>query len=316
MKETKVFTRIGTTFNKAGEFDEEAFRAFLQQFIEAGIGIYLASGGAGEGHSLTWDECRRVYEVGLSECKGKIPVYANPPEKYTVRDTRAYTKQAIDCGIELVSIYPIASRHGMIPTSQEMIAYFDEVLVDIDHPIIVGVNAAVGHQPSAAVIAEICRKHHQIVAVNLSSQSDTYFAELKDRMNRDISYYVHPDGSLNKLTMGAHGIFGTEANLIPKTFKLYYDLYEQRRFDEIGEQYEHIIKLTKHCSRWARSVPRWLKMGMRFLKMPGGEGGLREPYRMPADNEYKEFCDGLLKLGIPEILDRAKAAGIDVPAGS
>lgn len=313
MMETGVYSRIATPFTKAGEFDEGAMREFLQQFIDAKIGVYLTSGGAGEGHSLTWEELSRIYKVGLSECKGKIPVYANPPEKYTVRETRAYTKLAIDCGMELVSIYPIPSRHGMKPTDLEMIAFFDEVLADINHPIIIGVNPVLGHQPSAAAVAAICKKHRQIIAINLSSQNDTYFVDLKDRISHEIKYYVHPDGSLNKLTLGAHGIFGTEANIIPKTFRQYYDLYQARKFDEIGEVYAHITRFSKHSNRWRPSVPRAIKMGMRFLKMPGGEGGLREPYRMPPEEEYKAYCDGLLKLRIPEIDARARAIGIALP---
>ena len=74
------FCRIATPFAKDGEIDEEALRAFLQRFIKSKIGIYLGSAGGGETHALTWDEIQRIYEIGLEECKGKIPVYANPPE--------------------------------------------------------------------------------------------------------------------------------------------------------------------------------------------------------------------------------------------
>jgi hypothetical protein len=40
-----------------------------------------------------------------------------------------------------------------------------------------------------------------------------------DRLKRDVPIYVHLNGSLNKLMMGAGGVFGTEANIIPKTPK-------------------------------------------------------------------------------------------------
>ena len=153
-----LFCRTATTFAPDGSFDEEAFRQFLQRFIDCRIGVYLASLGAGESGSMTHAELRRVYAVGVEACRGRIPIYANPPEKYTVRETRAYTKLAIDCGMELVSIYPIPSRHGMKPTDLEMIAFFDEVLADINHPIIIGVNPVLGHQPSAAAVARAARR--------------------------------------------------------------------------------------------------------------------------------------------------------------
>src|SRR5207344_2883018 len=82
------FCRIATPFTKTGELDEDALREFLQRFIKSKIGVYLGSAGAGETHALTWDEIQRIYEIGYEECKGKIPVYANPPEQYSVRSMR------------------------------------------------------------------------------------------------------------------------------------------------------------------------------------------------------------------------------------
>src|SRR5688572_21610537 len=76
------FCRIATPFAKDGSIDEEALRAFLQRFIKSKIGVYLGSAGGGETHALTREEIGRIYEIGLEECKGKIPVYANPPEQY------------------------------------------------------------------------------------------------------------------------------------------------------------------------------------------------------------------------------------------
>ena len=59
-------------------------------------------------------------------------------------------------------------------------------------------------------------------------------------------------------------------------------------------------------------MANWLKMAMRVLKIPGWEGGLREPYRMPPDEEVQKFADGLLRLGLREIDEQARAAGLEV----
>ena len=48
---------------------------------------------------------------------------------------------------------------------------------------------------------------------------------------------------------------------------------------------------------------------MKAFKLPGGEGGVREPYRMPPDAEIKTFIEGLIKLGLPEIEEQARASG-------
>ena len=54
-------------------------------------------------------------------------------------------------------------------------------------------------------------------------------------------------------------------------------------------------------------------MAMRLLKLPGWEGGLREPYRMPPEPEYQRFAHGFLRLGLPEIEEQARKAGLRVP---
>ena len=89
--------------------------------------------------------------------------------------------------------------------------------------------------------------------------------------------------------------------------------FEKKNFAELGKIATHIVRYGELASRWSPSVPRALKMAMKLLKIPGGEGGLREPYRMPPASEYKTFTDALLKLGIPEIEEQARAAGVRVP---
>ncbi len=308
------FCRIATPFTKSGELDEEALREFLQRFIKSKIGIYLGSAGAGETHALTHEEIQRIYEIGLDECKGKIPVYANPPEQYSVRAMRELVFQAINAGAELVSIYGLASRHGMKPTNTELTLYFNEVLAGIKHPMSLAVNLPItGYMPKAAVIADVCNRHRQVEAINLSYGGDAFFLQLKDKLRRDIPIYVHLNGSVSKLMMGAGGVFGTEANIIPKTQRRFVEAFERKNFTEVARNTLHIARFGELTAQWAPSVPRGLKMAMKLLKLPGGEGGLREPYRMPPPEDYKKFCAALLRLGIPEIEEQARAAGLRVP---
>jgi hypothetical protein len=55
-------------------------------------------------------------------------------------------------------------------------------------------------------------------------------------------------------------------------------------------------------------------MAMKILRLPGGEGGLREPYLMLPPEEIQKFTDGLLRLRIPQIQEQARAAGLYLPA--
>lgn len=305
--------RNATTFTKAGELDEDAFRQFLQRFVDAKLGVYLASAGSGEGHALKWDELRRVYEIGVEVCKGKVPVNANPPEQHTARLAREHTMLAVEAKVDVVNVYGPASWHGFKPTDQEYLAYYDDVLRGINHPIAIAPNPVIGYTPTPALIVEVCRKHRQIVAVNLSGVGTDYFIELKGLMPRkEVEIYVPFPDSFNTLQLGGTGLVSMEGNIIPKTFRRYLDLYEQKKFEEQALTYSDINRFIRYVRRWQSSTPRWLKMAMRIFKLPGWEGGLREPYRMPPDEEVQKFADGLLRLGLPEIEEQARAAGLKI----
>src|SRR5471030_1310780 len=112
MRDLTWFCMCATTFSKeTGELDEAAFRLFLQRIVDAKLGVYLGSAGSGEGHALTRDELRRVYEIGVDVCKGRVPVHANPPEQHTARGAREHALIAVDAGVEVVHTYTLAGWH-------------------------------------------------------------------------------------------------------------------------------------------------------------------------------------------------------------
>lgn len=314
MPNMTVICRNATTFTKTKELDEEAFRRSLQRFVDAGLGVYLASGGSGEGHALSWDELRRVYQIGVEVCKGKVPVNANPPEKHTARETIDHANLATEAGVDVVNVYGPSMLHGFKPTDGELTAYYDEVLKAIKHPVAVAPNPVIGYTPNPALIASICDRYSQVVAVNLSGLGNAYFIDLKDSLKRSVDIYHPVPGSLHALTLGATGLLSAEANIIPKTLRSYVDLYESGDFDALGKVYEDFHRFNRYVAKWHSGSPRWLKMAMKLLKLPGGEGGVRLPYLLPPDDEVERFADGLLRLRVPEIDEMAKEAGLPVPA--
>ncbi|MDQ1425210.1 MAG: hypothetical protein QOD72_2708, partial [Acidimicrobiaceae bacterium] len=130
MRNVAHMVRAATTFTSEGAFDEEAFRAYLDRFVEAGLGVYLASGGSGEGHTLTGEELRAVYRVGVEVCKGKVPVISNQPEQYTARATIEHARLAVEAGVDAVNIYGPVGSHGETANESEFKEYFGRVLTE------------------------------------------------------------------------------------------------------------------------------------------------------------------------------------------
>ena len=315
MTDLKWFCMSVTPFTRSGEIDEEGLRGLLHRCIESKLGVLLGSGGEGEGNALEPDEARRVYEIGVEECAGKVPVYANLPEEMTARATIQRARLAMDAGIEVIHFYTIEGRHGMKPTDAELRCYLEDVLSEVKRPVGIAINSGIGYIAKAEIVADICGKYSQVVELRLTHVPDTYFINLKALVAPRITFYHQfASGPFNPLVLGIGGLFGGEANVIPKTCRRFVDLYERKRLDEIAPVYADIRRFSQYVSSFGRPTLRAVKMCMKVLKLPGGEGGLRRPYLMPPDEELHKFRDGLLKLHVPEIDELALAAGLQLPA--
>jgi len=96
---------------------------------------------------LSWDEVRRVYEIGVEVCKGKVPVYANMPEVRSAQEAIDFSNLAIESGVDIVNLYGPAALHGYRPNDAELTTYFDDVLSAINHPVTLAPNPVQGYTP-------------------------------------------------------------------------------------------------------------------------------------------------------------------------
>jgi len=307
MSTVNLYCRNATTFAADGSFDEDAFRRYLQRFIDAKIGVYLASLGSGESGSMTIEELRRVYRIGVEVCKGKIPVNANPPEKLSMRETLEHVQLAVDAGVEIVNVYGPAAWHGYQPSTEEFFAFFDQMLPSVKGPVAFSPNSGLGRAPTAAMLAELCRRHPQIVTLNLLTQTDEYFVELKDLLTRDVALNVPFMGSMETMLLGGAAVIGAEMNMIPKTYRQYMDLFTAGRYAEAVLVYADIARFNRYVGQWRSAHPRWIKMMMSGFGIPGGT--IRESY-VPSPQEQDRFMRGVCELGLPEIEEMKHGAGL------
>ena len=308
MSNIKLMCRTTTTFTTDGKIDEKAMRWHFKRLVDAKIGVFPASGGVGEAYAMTMDEIRRVYELAVDECKGKVQVYANPPEQHTASETLKHARVAIETGCDAINLYPSAGWHGYRPRDEELRIYYETLLKAIDHPVTMTASAVSGFMPSAQFMADLANRFSNVVGINMHA-GDRYFVELKDRATREIDYYCHLSGSLNEFLLGANGFLVQEATIIPKSFRAYVDLYERGEWSKIGPINAGILRFVSVVLKWAPGNARWTKMCMKLLKMPGWEGGLRPPNQMPAEEQLQQMLTGLKKVSLAEMDEMLRAAG-------
>ncbi|MDB5369337.1 MAG: hypothetical protein JWP20_895 [Roseomonas sp.] len=295
-----LICRTATVFTADGAVDEDGLRHYLQRLIEQGHGLYLASGGSGEGHALSHPELRQVYAAGVACGRGKVPVYANPPEQHTAQLTLEHSLLAIEAGVELVNVYGPSALHGYVPTDEEFERYHDELLPQLRHPVALAPNPILGYAPDPRTVARLCNRYSQVEAINLALQTDDYMLRIQADLRRPVRFYAPISGSLNALALGAHGLLGAEANILPATHARYIALCAGGPSAELGLHYGRIKRFSQLTARHGAS-PRWLKMAMRVLRLPGGDAGPRRPYLMPSEALLKAFAQDLAGLEIPEL---------------
>jgi len=302
-----VFCMAATPFTASGDVDEAALREHLRRMVAANVGVYLGSGGAGEGHALRPDELRRVYEIGVEECRGRVTVHANPPEPRTAVAMLALARHAQAANVDVVQLYPMDAGHAMRPTTAEQEAYYRDLLDAIDHPVALSVHVFAGYMAPVALLRKLCEAYAQIVAINVIGAPVSFFVELRDAVDPRVTLNVRLVNAIEGYALGARGFLAAEPNIVPLLCRSIVDRISADDVSGAGDALARLVRLSTIVNRWAPSTARWVKMAMKVLDLPGGRGGLRKPYLMPPAEELNEMAAAIAALHVDELADRAGA---------
>src|SRR5262245_14465789 len=103
MSSIKLLCRNAHPFQPNGALDENAWRWHVNYLLDSKIHVGPGSGGIGEAYTMPLNDLRRVYEIAVEESRGKLPVYANPGERHTAKETLEHIKLAVDAGCQYVN---------------------------------------------------------------------------------------------------------------------------------------------------------------------------------------------------------------------
>jgi 4-hydroxy-tetrahydrodipicolinate synthase len=291
-----MFCMSATIFNEDGTLDDDGLRKHLQRLVDARNGIYLGSGGAGEGHVLTPKELRQVYDVGVDVAKGKVPLYANPRESRSAAAMYEVAKEAVAAGVDVVQLYQLDGGHGMIPTQREQEAYWKELLDKISHPVAISIHLYAGYMATPVFLKELCGRYEQICAINVMGPGNGYFIQLRDVLPESVKLYTGVAQLVEVATLGAAGALLAENNIIPNICQEIADGYEAGDLAKVSVATKNVQRFSNIVSQWAPSTARWVKMAMKVLDL--GSSTLRPPYLMPTEEEQQRMSASFDALNI------------------
>ena len=313
MKEPQAFTMSITPFTASGAIDEDAFRAHLRRMVDSGVGVYLGSPGTGEGHSLSQVELEFVYRVGVEECKGKTPIYANVREGRNAQEVIERVRLAENAGVDVIQIYTVDAGHGMRPTYAEQHAYYREVLDQISAPVGLSVNLlAAGYVNPVRLFGELVREYPNITGINVNHPPTAFLAELIDAVGSKVSYYVDAPMLPESLTLGASGCLTGHVNVVPQLIRGIGRLHARGDIAACGEAMRLLFRINRAVGGFGVDAGtttwsgRWVKAAMAVLGLPGhSDGRMRPPYSSPTPEDLRRFADVLEPLDIAGVEARA-----------
>jgi dihydrodipicolinate synthase/N-acetylneuraminate lyase len=275
-----------TPFGADGGLDEGLFRTHLRYIAAAGVGVYVASQGSGEGDLLSFDEKIRCYEIAAEELDGVAPVVAaGVGLAAPTASVRELARAAADAGVDAVQV--LGPRPGpMVMRPDEVEAYFRTVIESIACDVHVSSNAVLaGAEVPVALMQRLVAEYAHARVVNVSDRAPSALAAYVEQLVPHAEVRV---GTTSELAashaLGATGFLSFEANVAPQ---LVADACATMHLDPL-------LRLNRALARGGN--PRSLKAALRILDRDGG--ALRPPYLTLTAADHDELARELHELGL------------------
>jgi 4-hydroxy-tetrahydrodipicolinate synthase len=293
-----------TPFKEDESLDEAALRAHLARLREAGIGVYLAGSGSGEGYSLSEDETRRILQIGVEELKGRVPVRAMGVEPRTAKQMVRIAAVAQESGVDALQVYSLDAGHGTMPTNAEMEAYYRDVLESITIPAVISTHQSVGYWIPIPLIASLVDQYN-VIGVNVTTPDHGYLLRVIDAVGDRVEIHCGgPMHALSTMALGGTGYLSSEGNIAPKLCVSLITHWEGGNLEAAASAYSTIMHLLGLAMRFTHITGA--KTALDILGLPGGIP--RRPRLLLGGAEREEVATTLETLGIARIEGLERAA--------
>jgi 4-hydroxy-tetrahydrodipicolinate synthase len=302
-----------TPFHEDGRLDEAGLRAHLSRLADAGVGVYLAGGGSGEGFALTPDETRRIFEIGAEEIKGRVPVRAMGHEPHTAAQLHDVLMAAQETGLDAAQVYSLDGGHVFRPGQPELEAYYADVLDGITIPLVLSTHPSVGYFLPMTLIERMCGEH-DVVGINVTNPDVTYLVDMLQMLDDNgwlgSRISVHVGGEMQGLTnlsLGGQGIISSMGNLVPRLLARMHASWRAGDVSGTADDFARLLRIYTEFTKLGGS--KALKVALGMLVLAGGHP--RRP-RLPCPEADHPKIRALLdRFDIAEIeLDDAARAAL------
>jgi 4-hydroxy-tetrahydrodipicolinate synthase len=302
--EPSTFVISITPFDAKERFDEAGLRGHFRRLAEAGIGVYVAGGGSGEAYTLTRNETKKILDIAREELLGKVPVRAMGKEPRSAKELIEFGKMVHEAGLEAMQLYSLDAGHGAQPSRAVLERYLDDVISNVEVPLVLSTHQSVGYYIPLDLMAEMVDRYDHVIGINVTNPDVQYLTRLVDMVGRRVEIHVGgPMQALTALALGANGYLSSEANVAPKLAVSVIDRYRAGDLDGTFDAFGRLLRLFAAGTAYGGA-----KAALDVLGLPGGFP--RRP-RLPATEDAKQALAEVL-----DELDIRAIEGIRVATGS
>lgn len=255
----------------AGDIDEAEFRRYVDWLIDRGVHGLYPNGSTGEFTRFTPEERRRIIEIVVDQCAGRVPVLAGAAEA-NVRETLAACEHYARVGADAVAIvapfyYPV-SPGGVH-------AYFDEI--GRNTPIDVTLyNIPMFASPiDLDTIQRLAAEHPRITAIKDSSGDLPFMKAMIESIRPERSDFAFMTGwdacLLDMLVLGCDGGTNASSGVAPELTRQLFDLATEGHIDEALPVQARVAALFDTCFG-ATDFPEGFRMGVGLRGFAVGPG--------------------------------------------
>ena len=206
-------TALVTPFADDGSLDEAALRALVEWQVTEGIHFLVPCGSTGEAVTMTSDERRRVVEITVDQCRGRVPVVAGAGSNDT-RKAIANSRMMREAGAtHLLHVSPMYNK----PPQRGIIAHFTAIAAEAGLPIVVyNVPGRTGSNIEASTTLTLASVPG-IVAIKEASGQLAQVHEILLHRPAGFTVLSGDDAlTLSMMSAGAEGLISVTSNATPR----------------------------------------------------------------------------------------------------
>ena len=267
---------------KNDALDTNNYIKLLNHHIEKGTNGVVPAGTTGESPTLTHDEHRKVIEISVKECKGKIPVIAGTGSNSTV-EAIELSKHAEKSGADgLLIVTPYYNK----PTQEGLFQHYKKINDNVGIPIIIyNIPSRSVIDMSVDTMSRLFELKNIVGVKDATGDLNRVDQQLKAMGKEFIQLTGEDNNALEFNKRGGVGCISVTANVAAELCSKFQDKLLNKDYSEAKNIDNKLSKL--HSALFIESNPSPVKYAASLLKLSLPE--VRLPLVKVKDSTKKEI---------------------------